>query len=240
MSIISSILRRARGFRDPKNDSPGSMFDIDHLAQMPPIEPLPAGWMSDLDLQVLYNVALHAKPPFLEIGPWVGRSTSAICAGIRDSGKPKTFDLIDFGICGVEEYKERFGYVPDFEYPDHVRGGLGPAITAPGGTLAVLIENLRLNGMLKFTTSICRSDWVECPHGRKYGFVFIDAVHNEDEARRHVPKLREFLSTNAVVVVDDVSEQDFARKVCDLLGAREFTLTASKGRCGKLMVSEIP
>jgi hypothetical protein len=115
------------------------------------------------------------------------------------------------------------------------RGG-----TAPGGTLAVLIENLRLNGMLKFTTSICRSDWIECPHGRKYGFVFIDAVHNEDEARRHVPRLKEFLLPHAVVVVDDVSEQDFARKVCDLLGAREFTLTAGIDRSGKLMVSEIP
>src|SRR4051794_8253604 len=105
MSIISSILRRARGPRDTKNDSSNSMFDIDHMVEVPAIEPLPAGWMSDLDLQVPYNVALHAKPPFLEIGAWIGRSTSAICAGIRDSGKPKNFDLIDFGICGVEEYK---------------------------------------------------------------------------------------------------------------------------------------
>jgi Methyltransferase domain len=216
------------------------MFDIDRMAELPSIEPLPAGWMNEFDLQVLYNVALQARPPFLEIGPWIGRSTSAICAGIRDSGIPKTFDLVDFGICGVEDYKERFGYVPDFEHPDHVRGELGPSITAPGGTLAVLIENLRLNGMLKFTTSICRGDWIECPHGRKYGFVFIDAVHNENEARRHVPKLKEFLLPHAIVVVDDVNEQDFARRICALLGAKEFTLTASLGRSGKLMVSEIP
>jgi hypothetical protein len=240
MSIISSILRRARVSRDAQNNFRGSRFDIDHLAQMPSIEPLPAGWMSEFDLQVLYNVALRATPPFLEIGPWIGRSTSAICAGIRDSGAPKTFDLVDFGICGVEDYKQRFGYVPDFDHPDHVRGDLGPSITAPGGTLAVLIENLRLNGMLKFTTSICRADWIECPHGRKYGFVFIDAVHNEDEARRHLPKLKEFLLPDAIVVVDDVTAQDFARHICGLVGASKFKLTSSMDRSGKLMVSEIP
>jgi hypothetical protein len=214
-------------------------FDLQRLLPLPPIDPLPAGWMNELDLQVLYNVALHVKSPLLEIGPWIGRSTSVICAGIRDSGDTKIFDVLDFGICGVDEYQQRFGYVPDFEYPDHVRALLGPSITAPGGTLAVLIENLRLNGMLKFTTSICRADWIGCPHSRKYGFIFIDAVHNHDEAQRHVPKMREFLLPGATVVVDDVTEPTFAGTICDLLGATRFTLTRSINPDGKLMVTEI-
>src|ERR1043165_174958 len=118
MSIVSSIVRRIGGVGRIEKHASVSLFDIDHMAQLPSIEPLPAGWMSAFDLQVLYNVAINARPPFLEIGPWIGRSTSAICAGIRDCGIPKTFDLVDFGICGVEDYKARFGYVPDFAHPD--------------------------------------------------------------------------------------------------------------------------
>ena len=210
------------------------------LREIPRDISLPSGWMSAFDLQVLYNLAIACASPFLEVGPWIGRSTSAICAGIRDSAAPdKTFDVLDFGICGVEEWKERFGYVPDFDLPDHKKGRVGETITAPGGTIAVLIENLRLNGLLQFTTSITRGDWITCPHDRKYRFVFIDAVHNQQEADRHLPKLRQMLADDALVVIDDVVAADFADRVCDLLGTTSRVLTHSIDGQNKLMLTRL-
>ena len=44
----------------------------------------PNGWMSATDLKVLYNCAYRTKGPILEVGPWLGRSTSSITAAMRD------------------------------------------------------------------------------------------------------------------------------------------------------------
>ncbi len=46
----------------------------------------PEGWVTPLELQVLYNLGKYGDGDFLEIGTWIGRSTTAIALGRRDSG----------------------------------------------------------------------------------------------------------------------------------------------------------
>lgn len=169
MSFAMRLLRRRAPITSPAHDVDqawidqcffsGKGIDTTLLKELPEGTSFPSGWMNMFDLKILYNVASVCSSPYLEIGPWIGRSTTAICAGIRDSTlKDKIFDILDFGICGIDEWKTRFGYVPDFDLPDHIKGRLKESITAPGGTLAVLIANLQLGGLLQYTTSITRGN----------------------------------------------------------------------------------
>lgn len=244
MDLMTKIVRRRDSSHNTSHDWINELLMSERgiiaekLEELPTDVVLPAGWMSEFDLRILYNLAQVCPAPFLEIGPWIGRSTTAICAGLRDAPeRGKIFDVLDFGICGVEEWKERFGYLPDFSLPDHKKGRVEESISAQGGTLGVLIENLRINGLLQFTTSIARGDLVTCPHGRKYRFVFIDAVHNQQEAERHLPKLRQNLAPGAVVIIDDVADEDFAKAVCAMLGTTKRILTNSFEGRNKLMVT---
>jgi hypothetical protein len=89
------------GFRDSELRRIARM-----LARTRYADPLPgvAGWSSPREKQLLYAFGRWLPGPFLEIGPWVGKSTCCIASGIRDSGgnsscrrnstrQQRTFDL---------------------------------------------------------------------------------------------------------------------------------------------------
>lgn len=203
----------------------------------------PNGWMSATDLRVLYNAALGARGDVLEVGPWLGRSTTALAAGLRDraqGGSPSVcFDTIDFGITSAAEWQARFGQ-PLSTTKD--KGRAIEAVCHPGGTIAVLISNLKTNELLQEVTNIVRGDLMTCPIARDYSLIFCDAVHDEAESRRHLPRLAELARPGAVFVLDDVVTRQHAELVADIVGARRFIMTRSlypspKKRC-KLMIAE--
>jgi hypothetical protein len=76
-----------------------------------------------------------------------------------------------------------------------------------------------------------------CPHARKYRFVFIDAVHNQQEAERHRPKLKTNMADGAVVVIDDVVDASFAESICRMLNTRNYVLTKNVNPDNKLMLT---
>lgn len=221
------------GFADAYFDQP-----------LPKLEqPFPNGWMSPLDLQVLYNAALRATGPVLEVGPWLGRSTTALAAGLRDreaaGAAPVEFDTIDFGITSVDEWSARFG---ERLRPDKDNGRAIEAVYHPGGTIAVLIRNLKGLGLLPWVTNVVRGDFLTCPFTRRYGLIFCDATHDDDEIARHVPRLAELARPGCTFVFDDVITEERASKVCAHLAAtRRFmtrTLYPSRKRRCKLLVVE--
>lgn len=114
------------------------------LPERPHLLTYPDGWMSPVDLRVIYNAARNTTGDVLEVGPWLGRSSTAISLGLRDrqhvDGKPAVlYDIIDFGITGPEEWKERFGSEFDINYNN---GIVAAGILHPGGSNAVLVNNL--------------------------------------------------------------------------------------------------
>jgi predicted O-methyltransferase YrrM len=54
------------------------------------LTPVP-GWLTREEERTLYALAYILSGPFLEVGAWVGKSTSIIARAIRDSGQYKKF-----------------------------------------------------------------------------------------------------------------------------------------------------
>lgn len=199
--------------------------------------------MSAKDLTVLYNAGQDAKGDVLEVGPWLGRSTTAITAGLcrreAEGHTPIKYDTIDFGITSADEWVERF------DEPFRVakdKGRVAEAVYHPGGTIAVLIQNLKSNGLLKYVTNVIRGDFLDSPISRKYALIFCDATHDDTEIHRHLPKLAELAAPGCVLIFDDVITEERADLICSYLNVSDRFMTRTvypdrKARC-KLLVVE--
>lgn len=199
--------------------------------------------MSAKDLTVLFNAGQYAKGDVLEVGPWLGRSTTAITAGLRqreaDGQAPVKYDTIDFGITSADEWVERFD--EPFKI-DKDKGRVAEAVYHPGGTIAVLIQNLKSNGLLKYVTNVIRGDFLDSPLVRQYGLIFCDATHDDGEIHRHLPKLAELAAPGSVLIFDDVVTEQRADLVCGYLNVSDRFMTRTvypnrSARC-KLLVVE--
>lgn len=203
----------------------------------------PNGWMRPADLKLLYNAGRMASGPVLEVGPWLGRSTSALALGLRDRAEsgidPVAFDTLDLGITGAAEWQDRFGEPFDL---DKDKGRVADAVYHPGGTIAVLIRNLRDNGLLGHMTNIIRGDLITCPIQRDYGLIFCDATHSDEEIHRHLPRLAELAGPGCTLIFDDVVTKDRADLVCSFLNTNRMFMSrdlfpSPRKRC-KLLVVE--
>ena len=204
----------------------------------------PNGWMSAKDLTVLHNAARRTQGDVLEIGPWLGRSSSAIATGLHaraQTGQAAVkYDMIDFGITSAEEWVARFN--EKFRL-DKDQGRVAAAVYHPGGTIAVLIQNLKGNGLLDSVSNVIRGDFLECPIARRYGMIFCDATHDDAEIHRHLPKIAELAAPGATLIFDDIITEQRADLVCDYLDVTQRFMTRSvfpmrRDRC-KLMVVQL-
>lgn len=218
-------------------------WDQDGLA-LDRLDPLPTlpyrypdGWMRPIELRILYTLARRSAGPVLEVGSWIGRSSSAIAAGLRDGGRQPvpTYDIVDFGPCSAAEWEQRFGQKLTLEMGN---GHVAPAVLHPGGSIAVLIDNLRRNGLLGQVSSIVRGDILETPLARRYGMIFCDAVHGAAEARRTMPAIAALAADRALLVFDDVTTEAFADIICSYLKPVRRFLLSGKDSYGKLLVVE--
>jgi hypothetical protein len=203
----------------------------------------PNGWMSATDLRVLYNTAYRSQGPILEVGPWLGRSTTAITSALRDRKKNGLdhpfFDTVDYGITSAEEWEFRFN---ERLKPEKDKGRVMDAVYHPGGTVAVLINNLKANSLLPFVTNIIRGNFLECPIQRKYKMIFCDATHDDQEVHDNVPALAKVAAKNCVYVFDDVVSQQRVDLIFEYIKPKKHFMTRSvfsnpKKRC-KLLVVE--
>ena len=202
----------------------------------------PNGWMSANDLRLLFNVARKTNGPVLEVGPWLGRSTTAMLLGLREreaaGEKPVYFDTIDYGITSVAEWRERFN---EQLKPDKDQGRVMDAVYHPGGTSAVLIRNLKENRLLPYVTNIVRGDFNTCPLSRKYKMIFCDATHDDTEIADNLPRLVTLGGKGCTYVFDDVITQERADKICAHLDVKSHFMTRTvfperSKRCKLLIV----
>jgi predicted O-methyltransferase YrrM len=181
----------------------------------------PQGWMSPLDLQVIYNASYMTKGPILEVGPFVGRSTAAICYGLRDRKRegmePTPFDTLDLGITSAAEWTEKLKEPFDVK---RAWGQLAAAVYHPGGTIAVLIRNIKDLNLLPFVTNFIRGDLVTCPLSRDYKMIFCDTTHDDGEIHRHLPHLVEMAGPGCTLVFDDVITDQRQELICSYLDVK--------------------
>lgn len=187
----------------------------------------PNGWMSPNDLALLYNAAYQTKGPVLEVGPWLGRSTTALAAGLRDrqaaGADPVSFDTVDFGITSAQEWRQKFGEELDL---DKQNGRVADAVYHPGGTIAVLVQNMKDNRLLPYVSNFIRGDFIDCPITRKYGLIFCDTTHDDAEIKRTLPTLAKMAAKGCTFVFDDVITEQRAELICSYLKTKRYVMTS--------------
>lgn len=169
---------------------------------------MPEGWLSTFEMSILYTLAKQSAGPILEIGSWLGRSTVAIAGGVRDNVQAPIFDTCDFGLTSGVEWREKLqeSFMP---YTDSAENDvIARSVFQTGGTIALLIDNLRKAGALKYVTSIIRGDVLEIPLRAKYGYIFCDTLHSEREIRAYGAFLNNLLADGGFIVCDDVISED--------------------------------
>lgn len=165
----------------------------------------PEGWMTPLELQVLYNFAKYSSGDFLEIGTWIGRSTTAIALGRRDAvASAGKFDAVDFGFVSLGDFCDALHVGMEYASTDEIAR---PILTM-GGTTAHLLENLRKRGVLKYVTSVVRGNSTEVPLRDSYDVIFCDATHSEFEIDVTGPVLARVARPGTWLICDDLHLHD--------------------------------
>jgi hypothetical protein len=169
------------------------------------------GWMTPRERQLLYALGLWLPGPVVEIGSWLGLSTTAIARGIRDSGEQKRFDTFDLKLTTDMYHPVEDGMafcLPDDPVPLWVNSKrdyeatILPFINKPGGSNQILRDNLARLGLSKFVTDHV-GDFKRMPaHACRW--LFCDIVHNFREIDVNAPFIRRFLSSNSILVCHDM------------------------------------
>ena len=183
--------------------------------------PLPSGWLSGFEVAVLYTsvIALKANTAILEVGSWIGRSSCVLAYAVRDKCPTKVrFDIVDYGITGSDEWMQRFGSSV-FEHSD--AKALCEVVFAAGGTIAKLKQNLVDRGISQFVTQITLGDVADFASHVKYELIFCDATHDESEIRKNIPILASHLSSDFILICDDIHTEEHCKLISDLVGAEQ-------------------
>lgn len=174
------------------------------------------GWLRPNERKALYAVARWAPGPFLEIGSWVGLSTSYIAYGIRDSRVIKPFLAAELNphIENYRPYDVGIGFFvpPDAEVPhgvcshDLFEREIKPVVTAPGGVIGQLRSNLARFGLLELV-EIYEGDFREMPQ-RTFRFIFLDIMHDLEEITNNAPGIRRFIAPGTIMACHDTDESN--------------------------------
>ncbi|WP_029005721.1 glycosyltransferase [Azorhizobium doebereinerae] len=166
------------------------------------------GWLSEREMRLLYGCARVLDGPFLEMGAWVGRSTSVLAHAVRDAGGGKRFVSTE-----IQPLLEDFRRVGDeVHYLSPQCGGqsigqvaaavfeadIAPVLRAEGGVIGTLTRNLDALGLLPFVT-IHAGDFATAPD-LGYGFIFNDCAHTAAEIERSAAGLRAFIGARTIIM----------------------------------------
>ena len=170
-----------------------------------------AGWMSPPERQILYALARWLPGPIVEIGSWLGLSTTAIARGIRDSGHTKRFDTFDLKLA-PDMYRPVENGMAFFLSDDptplwintnhHYQNEILPIISKPGGSNKILRSNLARAGLSKFVTDHVGD--FKCLPAHACRWVFCDTLHDLREIEANASYLRRFLAPNSILACHDM------------------------------------
>lgn len=167
------------------------------------------GWISTDEAETLYLLAATTLGTrILEIGHFLGCSTSALCEGIRDSGAVIDFASYDLGFRNTDDFVahyvglyngQTFSIPPEYEELVFRR-----QLT----TTDVARENLARFGLDRYVRLIS-GDFAALDRTR-YGLIFCDALHNPCEIARNLPGLIAVSEDTCVWALHDMNDENVA------------------------------
>ncbi len=144
------------------------------------------GWFSIVEAEALYMLAATTSADrILEIGHFLGRSTSAICEGIRDASSVVEFNSYDLGFANAQEFVAHYERVqvtsssrvpPEYEQMVFAQGKT---------TTEIAKKHLSRFGLDRYVNLI-NGDFSILDQTR-YRFIFCDAVHDRGEISFNLP-----------------------------------------------------
>ena len=178
------------------------------------------GWFSEEEAALLYDVVTTTEGPVLEIGHFLGRSTSVICEAIHDGGSLRTFRSYDLGFETESDFlsyytsiyqSDSFDIPPEFSQV-YQQGQISTE-------LAFLnLKRVGLEGLVELISGFFQSD----PH--KYHIVFADVMHDPVEIRQNLHDIIRVSSDSCLWLFHDMCEENI-QQVCGISEARAQLLS---------------
>lgn len=199
-----------------------------------PVQPSAVpGWLTPVEQQALYALAYILDGPFLEIGAWIGKSTSIIARAIRDAGRPKRFITSELNptVANFRPVTGGMGFFLDPASNECLaiapmvswRNEIEPVLRHSGGVVGALRENLaRL--ALERLVEISVGDFSGVPR-LGYNFIFSDCMHTPHEIAAGLPTLRSILNgRGCILAAHDWSPENeaFLRRNLPIADAARF------------------
>ncbi len=161
----------------------------------------PEGMIRPLQGLRLFDLARQTKGNILEIGSWVGKSTSYIANGVRLNRDQPSFNTVDNYFTNTDEWESFYGESLN-DKPEWSRNIYLKHIERPGGVIESLRENLDDRNLLSLV-EILKGDFLTLEFNKKFDLIFCDASHDADEVRRNLPKVISLLELDGILVCDD-------------------------------------
>jgi hypothetical protein len=162
----------------------------------------------------------------MEVGHYLGRSTSAICEGIRDSGRAVEFNSYDLGFTSADEFVAHYKRLHDtasFQVP---REYDQLVISQKKTTTEIAKTHLARFDLDKFVNLISGDFTVL--DGTQYGFIFCDALHDHGEIALNLPHVVRASSNDCVWAFHDMTPSNVA-DVLAMSPARLFRVVDTLG-----------
>jgi hypothetical protein len=144
----------------------------------------------------------------LEIGHFLGRSTSAICEGIRNAGSATEFNSYDLGFTSADEFIAHYKRVHDTVSSDVPKEYEELVYSQKKTTSEIAQMNLSRFGLDRFVKLIS-GDFTLLDR-TQYGFIFCDALHDHGEIALNLPHVTAASDDNCVWAFHDMSTSNVA------------------------------
>lgn len=189
------------------------------------------GWFSIEEAEALHLLAaVSSARRILEIGHFLGRSTSAICEAIRDSAASVEFNSYDLGFTNADDFKKHYRHIHDTTTTRVPREFEELVFSQNLTTTEVARRHLARFDLARFVNLIS-GDFTVMDQTR-YGLIFCDALHDRGEIEVNLPHVIRASDDDCIWAFHDmnpsnvlhVSKQVDARlvRVIDTLGIFRF------------------
>lgn len=176
------------------------------------------GWFTYEEAEVLYLLGFMARGRVLEIGHFLGRSTSVLCEAIRDSGRTVEFNSYDIGFKSADEFVEFYSRVygsKSFPIPPEMEAMI---FSRKMTTTQIAQEYLTKYGLAEYV-ALHSADFNA--HGQsRYDFIFCDAMHDAREIRVNLPGMVQNSADNCTWAVHDMTAANVATLLAEAPAAK--------------------
>lgn len=167
------------------------------------------GWLTDNEAHALYNVARKTHGGLLEVGTFLGRSTSVLCEGIRDAGQiGRKFISYDLSCSSPNEFQ---AYAQTLGQDTLETPPLLTELWAKGTNSTDEAQKyLAANALLEYV-KLRRGDFKQdtgC-----YDTMFVDVMHESGEVETNLPHIHRLAAPMALIAIHDMYVESTLQEV---------------------------